>query len=186
MKVNNSTITTKCKVKICQLQQGAVCHCVGIYTLTNWPFYSSQRHIGDATGYTWERGWGWLVLNLCERFRWNSYLGSKIFQFLRKMDGPSWNLDKANFSPKKKGEFFGFWLFKYILWPQWFAYKLSLLQVYARRLVFLLSIIDLYLCYSLGIMDEGDYCCKISTNFQLGTWIVLSSIEFFFIAAVSQ
>ena len=140
MKVNNSTITTKCKVKICQLQQGAVCHCIGIFTLTNWPFYSSQRHIGDATGYTWERGWGWLVLNLCERFRWNSYLGSKIFQFLRKMDGPSWNLDKANFSPKKKGEFFGFWLFKYILWPQWFAYKLSLLQVYARRHVFLLSI----------------------------------------------
>ena len=35
-------------------------------------------------------------------------------------------------------------------------------------------------------MDEGDYCCKISTNFQLGTWIVLSSIEFFFIVAVSQ
>ena len=35
-------------------------------------------------------------------------------------------------------------------------------------------------------MDEGDYYWKISTNFQLGTWIVLSSIEFFFIAAVSQ
>ena len=28
-------------------------------------------------------------------------------------------------------------------------------------------------------MDEGDYCRKISTSFQLGTWIVLSSIEFF-------
>ena len=35
-------------------------------------------------------------------------------------------------------------------------------------------------------MDEGDYCCKINTNFQLGTWIVLILIEFFFIAAVSQ
>ena len=34
-------------------------------------------------------------------------------------------------------------------------------------------------------MDEGDYCCKINTNFQLGTWIVLIS-SFFFIAAVSQ
>ena len=107
--------------------------------LRNRPFYSSQRHIGNATAHTW--GWGWLVLNLCERFWWNSCLGSKIVRFLRKMDGPSRNLDKANFSPKKKGEWcaaFGF--FKYILWPQWFAYKLSLLQVYARRHVFLLSI----------------------------------------------
>ena len=68
------------------------------------PFYSSQRHIRYATAHTWERGWGWLVLNLCERFWWNSYLGSKIVRFLRKMDGPSRNLDKANFSPKKKGK----------------------------------------------------------------------------------
>ena len=70
----------------------------------NRPFYSSQRHIGNATAHTWERGWAWLVLNLCERFWWNSYLGSKIVRFLRKMDGPSRNLDKANFSPKKKGK----------------------------------------------------------------------------------
>ena len=35
-------------------------------------------------------------------------------------------------------------------------------------------------------MDEGDYCWKISTNFQLGTRIVLSSIEFFFIARVKD
>ena len=31
-------------------------------------------------------------------------MGNKIVRFLRKMDGPSRNLDKANFSPKKKGE----------------------------------------------------------------------------------
>lgn len=35
MKVNNSTITTKCKVKVCQLQQGTVCHCVEIFILVN-------------------------------------------------------------------------------------------------------------------------------------------------------
>ena len=35
MKVNNSTITTKCKVKICQLQQGTMCHCVEIFILVN-------------------------------------------------------------------------------------------------------------------------------------------------------
>ena len=29
----------------------------------------------------------------------------KLFGFLRKMDGPSRNLDKANFSLKKKGEY---------------------------------------------------------------------------------
>ena len=62
-------------------------------------------------------------------------------RFLGKMDGPSRNLDKANFSPKKKEKHCAtFWLFKYILWPQWFAYELSLLQVYARRHLFLLSI----------------------------------------------
>ena len=55
-----------------------------------------------------------------------------------------------------------------------------------RGMYFCLVFIVLYLSYSLWIMDEGDYCCKISTNFQLGTWIVLSSIEFFFIVAVSQ
>ena len=31
-------------------------------------------------------------------------MGSKIVRFLRKLDGPSRNLDKANFSPKKKGK----------------------------------------------------------------------------------
>ena len=108
----------------------------------NRPFYSSQRHIGNATARTWERGWGWLALNLCERFWWDSYVGSKIVRFLRKIDGPSRNLDEANFSPKKKGKQCAcrFWLFKYILWPQWFGYQLLLLQVYARRHVFLLSI----------------------------------------------
>ena len=68
----------------------------------NRPFYRSQRHIGNATAHTWEWGWGWLALNLCECFWWNSYAGSKIVRFLRKMDGPSRNLDKASFSPKKK------------------------------------------------------------------------------------
>ena len=29
-------------------------------------------------------------------------MGSKIVRFLRKMDGPSRNLDKANFLPKRK------------------------------------------------------------------------------------
>ena len=68
-----------------------------------------------------------------------------------------------------------------------FAYELSLLQGYARKHVFLLSIYlrttrTKYLSfstYSLWIMDEGIYCYKISTNFLLDTWIVLSSIEFF-------
>lgn len=35
MNANNSTITTKCKVKICQLQQGTMCHCVEIFILVN-------------------------------------------------------------------------------------------------------------------------------------------------------
>ena len=39
------------------------------------------------------------------------------------MDGPSRNLDRANFSPKKKGKQCAALLFKYILWPQWFAYE---------------------------------------------------------------
>ena len=34
-------------------------------------------------------------------------------------------------------------------------------------------------------MDEGNYCCKISTNFLVGTWIVLSSIEFFYSSSKS-
>ena len=49
------------------------------------------------TARTWERGWAWLVLKLCEHF-------GEIVRFLKKMDGPSRNLDKANFSPKKKGK----------------------------------------------------------------------------------
>ena len=44
------------------------------------------------------------------------------------------------FSQKERKAACRFWLFKYILWSQWFAYELSLLQVYARRHVFLLSI----------------------------------------------
>ena len=35
------------------------------------PFCSCQRHVGHATAHTWERGWGWLMLNLGERFWWN-------------------------------------------------------------------------------------------------------------------
>ena len=31
-------------------------------------------------------------------------MGSKTVRFLRKMDGPIRNLDKANFSPTKKGK----------------------------------------------------------------------------------
>ena len=67
-------------------------------------------------------------------------MDSKIVRFLWKMDGPSRNLDKANFLPKERKAVCRFWLFKYILWPQWFAYELSLLQVYARKHAFLLSI----------------------------------------------
>ena len=109
-------------------------------TQDNWPFYSSQHHIGNVTAHTREWGWGWLVLNLCERFWWNSYIGSKIVRFLRKLDGPSWNLDKANFSPKIEMKAMCCFWFKYVLCPEWFAYELSLLQVYAWRHVFLLSI----------------------------------------------
>ena len=43
------------------------------------------------------------------------------------------------FLPKRKESSVPLWLFKYLLWPQWFAYELSLLQVYTRRYVFLLS-----------------------------------------------
>ena len=69
---------------------------------SNRPFYNSQCHIGNATAHMWERGWGWLVLNLCERFWWNSYLGSKIVRFLRKTDGPSQISIKLIFLPKRK------------------------------------------------------------------------------------
>ena len=74
--------------------------------IENRPFYSSQHHIGHATAYMWERGWGWLVLNIGEHFWWNSYVDSKIIQFLRKMDGPNRNLNRANFLKffKKKGK----------------------------------------------------------------------------------
>ena len=47
---------------------------------------------------------------------------------------------KLIFSQKERRVVCRLWLFKYILWPQWFDYELSLLQVYARRHVFLLSI----------------------------------------------
>ena len=40
----------------------------------------------------------------------------------------------------KKKALCHFWLFKYILWPWWFAYELPLLQDYAHKHVFLLSI----------------------------------------------
>ena len=76
----------------------------GVYlNKNNRSFYSSQCQIGHATTHMWEWGWGWLMLSLCKHIWRNSYMGSKIVQFLRKMDGPSQNLDKANFSPKKKG-----------------------------------------------------------------------------------
>ena len=47
---------------------------------------------------------------------------------------------KLIFLQKERKAVGHFWLFKYILWPQWFAYELSPLQVYVRRHVFLLSI----------------------------------------------
>ena len=76
---------------------------------------------------------------------------------------------KLIFSQKERKAVCCFWLFKYILWPQWFAYELSL-QVYARRHVFLLSIYrSILILFSVNIMYEGNYCCKISTNFILGT-----------------
>ena len=67
-------------------------------------------------------------------------MGSKIVRFLRKMNGPSRNLDKANFSSKKKGKQCAAFGCSNTFYGQWFAYELSLLQVYARRHVFLLSI----------------------------------------------
>ena len=79
------------------------------------------------------------VKYLGERFWWNSYVDSEIVRFLRKMDGPSRHLDRANFSPKKKGKQCAALVVQILLWPQWFAYELSLLQVYAQRHVFLLS-----------------------------------------------
>ena len=70
------------------------CIFIGVNALMRfWLFHNSQRHIEHATAHTWERGWGWLVLNLCLRFEWNSYVDSKIVRFLRKMDGPSRNVD---------------------------------------------------------------------------------------------
>ena len=46
------------------------------------------------------------------------------------MDDPCRNLDKGNSSSKKKRKAVcRFWLFKYILWSQWFAFELALLQV---------------------------------------------------------
>ena len=80
--------------------------------------YVTQFWSEIILAHMWERGWGWLMLNLCERFWWNSYLGSKIVRFLRKTDGPSRNLDKDNFfSQKERRVVCRFWLFKYILWP---------------------------------------------------------------------
>ena len=112
-------------------------------------------------------------------------MSSEIVRFLWKVDGPSRNLIKANFSSEKKGKrcaafgcsktFYGpnggkishspilhyafsSWIKKAmalslgkqicftIEWgcaeilPQWFAYEPSLLQVYVRKHVFLLSI----------------------------------------------
>ena len=91
----------------------------------------------------------------------------KLFD-LRKMDGPSRNLDKANFLPKR---------------------KLCLRAFTSSRLCTEACIFAKYLSfstYSLWIMDEGIYCYKISTNFLLGTWTVLSSIEFFYSGSKSM
>ena len=41
---------------------------------------------------------------------------------------------------KKRKALCHFWLFKYILWPWWFAYEFPLLQDYAHKHIFLLSI----------------------------------------------
>ena len=43
---------------------------------------------------------------------------------------------KLIFLPKRKESSAPLWLFKYILLPQWFAYELLLLQVYAGRHVY--------------------------------------------------
>ena len=96
------------------------------------------------------------------------------------MDGPSRNLDKANFSPKKKGkQCAAFGCSNTFYGPNGLPSSFHFFKFMHRGMYFCLVFIVLYLSYSLWIMDEGDYCCKISTNFQLGTWIVLSSIEFF-------
>ena len=68
-------------------------------------------------------------------------MSSKIVLFLWKMDGPSRNLGKANFSSKEKGkQCTAFGCSSTFYGPEWFAYELSLLQVNTRRQVFLLSI----------------------------------------------
>ena len=103
------------------------------------------------------------------------------------MNGPSRNLDKANFSPEKKGKQCATFGFSNTFYgPNGLPTSFHFFKFMHRGMYFCLVFIVLYLSYSLWIMDEGDYCCKINTNFQLGTWIVLISIEFFFIAAVSQ
>ena len=48
------------------------------------------------------------------------------------MNGPSRNLDKANFSSKKKEKQCAAFGCSNTFYGQWFAYELSLLQVYAR------------------------------------------------------
>ena len=62
-----------------------------------------------------------------------------------------------------------FRLFKYISWPHWFAYELSLLQVYTRRHVFFLSIYR-FILISFSVNHEwGKLLLKISTNELLST-----------------
>ena len=96
------------------------------------------------------------------------------------MNGPSRNLDKANFSPEKKGKQCATFGFSNTFYgPNGLPTSFHFFKFMHRGMYFYLVFIVLYLSYSLWIMDEGDYCCKINTNFLLGTWIVLSSVEFF-------
>ena len=120
----------------------------------NGPFYNSQPNIGHATAHTWERGWGWLVLNPRERFWWNSYVDRKIVRFLRKMDGPSWNLDKADFSPKRKES----------------SVPLLVVQIH-----FMAPMVCLRTFTTSSLCTEACIFAKY-LSYLLSTWIVLSSI----------
>ena len=78
---------------------------------------------------------------------------------------------KLIFSQKERKAVCRFWLFKYILWPQWFAYELSLLQVYARKHAFLLSIYRslLILCESwmrVSIVAQSYFSRKLGLQYD--------------------
>ena len=69
---------------------------------------------------------------------------------------------KLIFLQKERKAVCHFWLFKYILWPQWSAYELSPLQVYVRRHVFLLSIYrSILILFSVNIVDGVTIAAKL-------------------------